>query len=135
MTITESQPEKRYRPSKEKRSNCRRFLPYEDDLIVTMVESHRKGWHDIGARLNRRAQVIAARYRLLKGKQGRNEFDAQQAERRRTLLAKRFARRDALNDARAARDLAALERGDLTPVFCGDPPPGRSALDRRRQAQ
>lgn len=34
--------------------------------------------------------------------------------------------------ARDLRDDAALKRGDLTPVFFGDPPPGYSALDRKR---
>jgi hypothetical protein len=39
----------------------------------------------------------------------------------------------ALEQARAARLRAAAPR-DLTSLICGDPPPGRSALDRRTQA-
>lgn len=35
--------------------------------------------------------------------------------------------------ARELRDDAALKSGDITPVFFGDPPPGYSALDRRRR--
>lgn len=112
----------------------RRWIPADDKRLL---ELRAKGhdWATIGRRLDRRAQSCATRHRFLSGPVEQKpilsvaEIEAQHWDD--AGATQIIRRRDELNDRREARDLAAMRSGNLTPVICGDPPPGRSALDRR----
>lgn len=79
------------------------------------------GYDDIGAEIGVSGPAVRAKHRYIM----RNEKVSE-------AMAARHIRK-ALPQLFAARDIraAALDRRDITAMFCGDPAPGYSALDRR----
>jgi hypothetical protein len=111
--------------------------PTDEQILIDMKECQHASWTSIGARLGRPPSHCAQRYGVLCVSRERAPIktvaeiaEAKYDGRFRQIL----DRAQALNDARTLRDDEALRRGHCTPAFFGDPPPGRSALDRKRAA-
>ena len=109
-----------------------RWSLYEDGKLIELVERDHATWASISRIIGRAANVCAGRYRLLKGGGHRPIVPIAEIDVLRTLppgLEEDRDRRIAARDARAESD---LRQGSVTAAFFGDPPPGYSALDRRR---
>jgi hypothetical protein len=103
------------------------WTPHESGMLVEMKEGG-KSWAEIVARLpGRSLGAIQARWTFLRGADPSTERFAAPS------LRDVHSRDRALDRAREARASSTSGR-DLTSLICGDPPPGRSALDRRTQA-
>lgn len=110
--------------------NRSRWTP-EHDATARMMLYRGFDCDDIGEKLGYSAEYVQ---RQIKGKPGpgqsgrRGEWHSRPTE---ALLEDA----ERVRAARFARDDAGRASGDLTAEFLGDPPPGRSALDRKRAAE
>ncbi|KQZ00881.1 hypothetical protein ASD45_08440 [Pseudolabrys sp. Root1462] len=110
----------------------------DNDLLLDWYGLKHIGWGSIGLKLNRTPQACAAQYQRLQNPQREKPFmtlseihDARLTERGR----KREAEREARIQAATARAEAELAEGRITSTYFGDPPPGWSALDRKRKVE
>jgi hypothetical protein len=119
------------------RKHYKTWTPPEDALLLKF-RAEGMGWGSIGVRLDRQASQCAAHYWYLRGQKvsdlGIKSLKDIDAERARRHKAEQHALelRDRRELSRLERDESALRAGVLTPIYFGDPPPGYSALDRRR---
>ena len=114
----------------------RPWTPNEDDTLKRMA-AEGSAWTMIGQAVNRKPNVCAQRYYRLLPPELRSiksiaEINAEAVAMLDPETKAAFERRDEMTAARDARDDKALAQGNYTPVFFGDPPPGYSALDKRR---
>lgn len=86
-------------------------------------------WPDIADEINRNATDCYRRYRDLKKAAG--EETIHHSRDNKHLLADRLADRDRRHMVDMDDRERHLQSGDLTPIMCGDPPRGRSALEKK----
>jgi hypothetical protein len=86
-------------------------------------------YDDIGDELGVSAEYVQEQI------EGGRDANPQSQQGRQRADAAALAEREARLAARFARDDEGRARGDLTGEHFGDPPPGYSALDRRRRQQ
>jgi hypothetical protein len=98
----------------------------EKDLArLNQLVAERANWDDIGRELGRSRSSCNARYHY-------DRSAAQRKASRQPGFANAKEKRAAAAAAREAWQ--SLEHASLTAAFCGDPLPGRSALDKMRAA-
>jgi len=105
---------------------------WTDDAERTLLELRDDEgmlWDAISAEIGASAYACETHYRRLKS---RARIEAGGACAGLRAPNSTIIDRDNRDRARLARDEAALQRGNVTPIFFGDPPPGYSELDKRR---
>ena len=109
------------------RSGCFNWTDKTDDLLMELHDDEALDWSDISKRIGPAPTACRARYEVIKS---RRRIDAGiRISKVPNAVALECNRRIA---ARSERDDEALRRGHCTPAFFNDPPPGWSALDRKR---
>lgn len=115
-----------------------------DELKLVAMRGRNWTWDEIGERLGRSSMACEVRFQRVKYllrvnldiKQRHVKTLAEIHEARLTPLArKRQAESEARAAAAIAREQAELSRGLITSTYFGDPPPGWSALDRKRKVE
>ena len=100
----------------------RQWTDEEFARLVHMVEVDHLGFTEIGQRLGRGTSTCYQKYHYANSVRAQSAHDQQLPR----------ASERAINER--DRYNAALHARDLTATLCGDPPPGYSALDRKRSA-
>jgi hypothetical protein len=130
----------------------RRWTSAENDLLITLVERDRIAWARIATHFGRtaaacsvhynsmrrpgkRRAIVKVDYRFGQSDQPIRSLDEIAASSNSAPKPELAEERDRRLSARTSRDQAHLHRGDVTPCFFGDPPPGCSALDQKRAAE
>lgn len=101
--------------TRKKGQGVRVWTEEEHAQMMTMVRRDRKTFARVGEILGRTESAVKQRYQDFKDGGGFRKTE------REMQIAAEAARREAL----------ALEHSSITAAFCGDPLPGRSALDKR----
>ena len=106
-------------------ARIQRFWTKEEFALARQMRAAGCSDAEIARRLDRSENSV---YFRLKGEHG---FLGDTRSGRPT--AEQFAAAESLRDMEDAQDFAARRTGILTAILCGDPPPGRSALDEKRR--
>lgn len=104
----------------------------EDRILVSLFDLKKANWCSIGNRLNRHANVCAQRYQALLGLERAPIKTIAEIDVIKRIPLHTIEDRERRTAAREQRDEDELTRGVVTSSFFNDPPPGYSALDRRR---
>lgn len=114
----------------------RRWLPHEVTRLVELVEDHELSWDEVVLAMpGRTKKECQSRYYSVDDRRHTGRQAAALSFQHTKIPDGLEADRQARQAARDARNDASLARGDITPVFFGDPPPGYSALDLKRAAR
>ena len=99
---------------------------WTEEENAALIAAGEKGedWGEVGPRLQRTGDACKVQFNMLKRGGSRKEARAS---------VQRVARQAATALAKEIRDAAPQHRS-ITAEFCGDPLPGRSALDKRGQS-
>lgn len=100
-----------------------------ENLLLELRDDEAMDWADISKEIGPGVPSLKARYDLVSSRRRIQAGVSLSNSKVPNAVALECQRRVA---ARSERDEVALRRGYCTPAFFGDPPPGCSALDRKR---